>query len=1262
MYLTTTLVINQSPALIWTQNTATNITCNGGIDGSITTTATGGTGIINYNLQPTNQTNNTGLFTNLAANTYTILATDANGCTISTTLAITEPTLLSITNITFTDPTCVPGNDGSMTITASGGTLAYTYNIGGANQASNVFANLGAGNYTITVTDANGCTATSTQTIAPPNSPTITAVVTTDVDCNGGNNGSITVTATGGLGALSYTLQPVNQNNATGIFTNLAAGVYTMTVADANGCTISSTATIIEPTILSWTATATTDVNCNGGNDGTLTATATGGTGIINYNLQPTNQTNNTGLFTNLTAGTYTVTATDVNGCTLTTTLVINQSPALTWTQNTATNITCNGGNDGSITTTATGGTGIINYNLQPTNQTNNTGLFTNLAANTYTILATDANGCTISTTLTITEPTLLSITNITFTDPTCVPGNDGSMTITASGGTLAYTYNIGGANQANNVFNNLGAGNYTITVTDANGCTATSTQTIAPPNSPTITAVVTTDVDCNGGNNGSITVTATGGLGALNYNLQPVNQNNATGIFTNLAAGVYTMTVADANGCTISSTATIIEPTILSWTTTATTDVNCNGGNDGTLTATATGGTGIINYNLQPTNQTNNTGLFTNLTAGTYTVTATDANGCTLTTTLVINQSPALIWTQNTATNITCNGGIDGSITTTATGGTGIINYNLQPTNQTNNTGLFTNLAANTYTILATDANGCTISTTLTITEPTLLSITNITFTDPTCVPGNDGSMTITASGGTLAYTYNIGGANQANNVFANLGAGNYTITVTDANGCTATSTQTIAPPNSPTITAVVTTDVACNGGNNGSITVTATGGLGALNYNLQPVNQNNATGIFTNLAAGVYTMTVADANGCTISSTATIIEPTILSWTSTAITDVNCNGGNDGTLTATATGGTGMINYNLQPTNQTNNTGLFTNLTAGTYTVTATDANGCTLTTTLVINQSPALIWTQNTATNITCNGGIDGSITTTATGGTGIINYNLQPTNQTNNTGLFTNLAANTYTILATDANGCTISTTLAITEPTLLSITNITFTDPTCVPGNDGSMTITASGGTLAYTYNIGGANQASNVFANLGAGNYTITVTDANGCTATSTQTIAPPNSPTITAVVTTDVDCNGGNNGSITVTATGGLGALSYTLQPVNQNNATGIFTNLAAGVYTMTVADANGCTISSTATIIEPTILSWTATATTDVNCNGGNDGTLTATATGGTGMINYNLQPTNQTNNTGLFTNLTAGTYTVTATDANGCTSPLL
>jgi hypothetical protein len=191
---------------------------------------------------------------------------------------------------------------------------------------------------------------------------------------------------------------------------------------------------------------------------------------------------------------------------------------------------------------------------------------------------------------------------------------------------------------------------------------------------------------------------------------------------------------------------------------------------------------------------------------------------------------------------------------------------------------------------------------------------------------------MTITASGGTLAYTYNIGGANQANNVFANLGAGNYTITVTDANGCTATSTQTIAPPNSPTITAVVTTDVDCNGGNNGSITVTATGGLGALNYNLQPVNQNNATGIFTNLAAGVYTMTVADANGCTSSSTTTISnQPIALSWTLINVSNVNCNGATDGAISVLASGGTGTINYQLQPNNTNNGTGLFPNLTAG-------------------------------------------------------------------------------------------------------------------------------------------------------------------------------------------------------------------------------------------------------------------------------------------------------------------------------------------
>jgi hypothetical protein len=499
--------------------------------------------------------------------------------------------------------------------------------------------------------------------------------------------------------------------------------------------------------------------------------------------------------------------------------------------------------------------------------------------------------------------------------EPTCVPGNDGSLTVSATGGTTNYQYSLnGGIQQASNTFSNLGSGVYTIQVTDANGCTTTSTQNISAPNAPSFTTATSTDVSCNGGNDGTITVQTTGGTNPINYNLQPTNQTNLSGSFTNLAANTYTVTATDLNGCSVQTQLTIAEPTVLSWTSATGTDITCNGGSDGTITSQATGGTGTINYTLQPTNQTNTAGSYSNLSANTYTITATDQNGCTTTTQVTISEPTPLSWTSATATNVSCNGGTDGTITSQATGGTGTINYTLQPTNQTNTTGSYSNLAANTYTITATDQNGCTTTTQVTVTEPLPLQITNIASTNPTCVPGNDGSLTVSATGGTTNYQYSLnGGIQQASNTFSNLGSGVYTIQVTDANGCTTTSTQNISAPNAPSFTTATSTDVSCNGGNDGTITVQTTGGTNPINYNLQPTNQTNLSGSFTNLAANTYTVTATDLNGCSVQTQLTIAEPTVLSWTSATGTDITCNGGSDGTITSQATGGTGTINYTL-------------------------------------------------------------------------------------------------------------------------------------------------------------------------------------------------------------------------------------------------------------------------------------------------------------------------------------------------------------
>jgi hypothetical protein len=1260
---TTQVTISEPTPLSWTSATATNVSCNGGTDGTITSQATGGTGTINYTLQPTNQTNTTGSYSNLAANTYTITATDQNGCTTTTQVTVTEPSPLQITNIASTNPTCVPGNDGSLTVSATGGTTNYQYSLnGGIQQASNTFSNLGSGVYTIQVTDANGCTATSTQNISAPNAPSFTTATSTDVSCNGGNDGTITVQTTGGTNPINYNLQPTNQTNLSGSFTNLAANTYTVTATDLNGCSVQTQLTIAEPTVLSWTSATGTDITCNGGSDGTITSQATGGTGTINYTLQPTNQTNTTGSYSNLSVNTYTITATDQNGCTTTTQVTISEPTPLSWTSATATNVSCNGGTDGTITSQATGGTGTINYTLQPTNQTNTTGSYSNLAANTYTITATDQNGCTTTTQVTVTEPSPLQITNIASTNPTCVPGNDGSLTVSATGGTTNYQYSLnGGIQQASNTFSNLGSGVYTIQVTDANGCTATSTQNISAPNAPSFTTATSTDVSCNGGNDGTITVQTTGGTNPINYNLQPTNQTNLSGSFTNLAANTYTVTATDLYGCSVQTQLAIAEPTVLNWTSATGTDITCNGGSDGTITSQATGGIGTINYTIQPTNQTNTTGSYSNLSVNTYTITATDQNGCTTTTQVTISEPSALTWLSTASTSVSCNGGNDGAITGQTTGGTGTINYLLQPTNQSSTSVSYNNLTAGTYTITATDQNGCTTTTQVTVTEPSPLQITNIASTNPTCVPGNDGSLTVSATGGTTNYQYSLnGGIQQASNTFSNLGSGVYTIQVTDANGCTATSTQNISAPNAPSFTTATSTDVSCNGGNDGTITVQTTGGTNPINYNLQPTNQTNLSGSFTNLAANTYTVTATDLNGCSVQTQLTIAEPTVLSWTSATGTDITCNGGSDGTITSQATGGTGTINYTLQPTNQTNTTGSYSNLSVNTYTITATDQNGCTTTTQVTISEPTPLSWTSATATNVSCNGGTDGTITSQATGGTGTINYTLQPTNQTNTTGSYSNQAANTYTITATDQNGCTTTTQVTITEPLPLQITNIASTNPTCVPGNDGSLTVSATGGTTNYQYSLnGGIQQASNTFSNLGSGVYTIQVTDANGCTATSTQNISAPNAPSFTTATSTDVSCNGGNDGTITVQTTGGTNPINYYLQPTNQTNLSGSFTNLAANTYTVTATDLNGCSVQTQLTIAEPTVLSWTSATGTDITCNGGSDGTITSQATGGTGTINYTLQPTNQTNTTGSYSNLSANTYTITATDQNGCTT---
>jgi hypothetical protein len=1227
--------ISEPAALVASPISQTNIACNGDATGSATVMATGGTGSYTYSWSPAGGTADTA--NGLTAGTYTVTVTDANGCTATQIFTISQPAALVASPISQTNIACNGDATGSATVSVTGGTPGYTYSWAPSGGTADTANGLSAGTYTATVTDANGCTAVQSFTITQPAALVASASAQTNVSCNGGSNGSATVSVTGGTPGYTYSWSPSGGTADTA--NGLSAGTYTVTITDANSCTATQIFTISEPGALVASASTQTNVSCNGGSNGSATVSVTGGTPGYTYLWAPAGGTADTA--TGLSAGTYTVTITDANGCTATQIFTISEPAVLVASPISQTNIACNGGATGSATVSATGGAGSYSYSWSPTGGTADTA--NGLTAGTYTVTVTDANGCTATQIFTISEPTVLVASAGGQNNISCNGGSNGSATVSVTGGTPGYTYSWAPSGGTADTANELSAGTYTATVTDANGCTATQSFTITEPAALVASASAQINVSCNGGSNGSATVSATGGTGVYTYLWSPSGGTADTA--NGLSAGTYTVTVTDASSCQTTQSFTITEPAALVASASAQTNVSCNGGSNGSATVSVFGGTPGYTYSWAPAGGTADTA--TGLSSGTYTVTITDANGCTATQSVTIAEPAVLVASPISQTNIACNGGATGSATVMATGGTGTYTYSWSPSGGTADTA--NGLSAGTYTATVTDANDCTATQTFTITEPTAIITSVSSQTNVSCFSGTNGSATVNATGGTPGYTYSWSPSGGTADTASGLSAGTYTVTITDANGCNATQSVTITEPSLITTSIAAQTNVSCNGGSNGSATVSATGGTGAYTYLWSPSGGTADTA--NGLSAGTYTATVTDANGCTATQSFTITEPAALAASASAQINVSCNGGSNGSATVSVTGGTPGYTYSWAPAGGTADTA--TGLSAGTYTVTITDANGCTATQSFTIAEPAVLVASPISQTNIACNGGATGSATVTATGGTGAYTYSWSPSGGTADTA--NGLSAGTYTATVTDANGCTATQTFTITEPTAIITSVSSQTNVSCFSGTNGSATVTATGGTPGYTYSWSPSGGTADTATGLSAGTYTVIITDANGCTATQSITITEPSLVTTSIATQTNVSCNGGSNGSATITATGGSGIYTYSWSP---SGGTGDTANgLTAGTYTVTVTDENGCTATQSVTITEPLVLSASIGGQTEVSCNSGSDGSATVSVTGGTGAYTYSWAPFGGTADTA--NGLAAGTYTVTITDSNGCTT---
>ncbi|MDB5234507.1 MAG: hypothetical protein JWR44_1500 [Hymenobacter sp.] len=973
------------------------------------------------------------------------------------------------------------------------------------------------------------------------------------------------------------------------------------------------------PSTPSATITAvatTTNVSCYGGNDGAITLTVSGG--VAPYTFQWSNGATTQNL-TGLSSGSYSVVITDATGvsdnCTCPHAV---GEPAQTSVVSKVINATCASGGTGGIALGVSGGTGPYSY-LWSNGAT--TQSLTGVVPGTYSVVITDAHGCTSTFSGTVQSSTNLLATP-TAAAAGCYGSTTGSIALAVSGGQAPYSFLWSNGAITQNL-SGVAAGTYSVAVTDALGCSVNGTATVLEPAQLRASASPT-GTSCAGGASGSVTLAVTGGTAPFTY----LWSNGATTQnLSNVAGGPYSVTVTDANGCSTTGSATVAESVQL-LAAASKTDASCANSADGAITLALTGG--VAPFTFLWSNGATSQNL-SGLMAGTYSVTVTDARGCTATAQAAVGQ-PANLRASATGTDATCFGSSNGTVTLTVAGGTAPYTFLWANGATTQN---LTGVGAGTYSVTVTDAHGCSTGSSAAVGQPALLAA-SASAGGASCAGGSTGSVTLTVSGGTAPFTYLWSNGVTTQNL-SGLMAGTYSVTVTDAAGCTASAQATVGQ--ATVLTAVASkTDASCYGTSTGSASVAPSGGTAPYTY----LWSNGATSqSISGLAAGTYSVVVTDASGCTASCSATVGQPALLRGT-LAKTDVSCYDASNGTLTLTVGGGTAPFTYNWGGGVTTQNR---TGLAAGTYTVTITDANGCSAAASATIGR-PAQLQAVATAAASGCSGGATGSVSLAVTGGTAPFTYLWSNGITTQN---LSGVAAGTYSVAVTDARGCTASCSATVGQGLQVRPT-ATPTAAACCNGTSGSVALTVTGGTAPYTYLWSNGMTTQNL-SNVAAGTYSVTVTDSRGCTGTASATVTQP--AQLRGIATaTGASCCNATSGSVDLTITGGTAPFTYHW---SNGRTTQDLSGVGAGTYSVTITDARGCTTTASATVTQPTQLRASATAT-QATCTSAN-GKAMATATGGTAPYSYLWSPGSQTGATA--TGLSAGTYSVRITDARGCTA---
>ncbi|GAB4246899.1 MAG: hypothetical protein Kow0027_08270 [Saprospiraceae bacterium] len=824
---------------------------------------------------------------------------------------------------------------------------------------------------------------------------------------------------------------------------------------------------------------------------------------------------------------------------------------------------TCFNGDDGSISMAVSGGATPYAYFWS-----NNIGDVEDpqgLSPGTYYVTIMDPMGCSLTDSIEVDNAPEMEV-YFSVVAESCLGANDGAIGVDSVGlgvGPFSFVWSDSLA-QTSQYINNLPPGDYTVTVTDANGCTTAQTAAVPFGNALQLTLEATSP-GCFGEANGTATVVSvTGGLSPFQFQWDdPLTQTTQTA--SGLSAGQYSVTVTDTIGCAGSASVTIPEGVIIE-TTVVSTDASCFNSPNGAATVTATGGMEPYTYAWSDIlHQTSATAV--NLAPGTYTVTVTDSTGCSTVDTAMI-QSPPPIELALNSTPVSCAGGSDGSVSVAVVSG---INgpFIMQWNDPANSTGSVVNdLPAGSYFVIVSDTMGCAATGSVEVTEPSPIEL-SFASQPASCFNSSDGSLEVTATGGTTAspgvyqYAWDAPG-NPAVSVLDDVTPGTYSVTVTDDNGCTAVGTGTIDSPAAIVISFDIE-PISCSGASDAGLSAIVSGGQSPFSYAWSVAGANDTSAI-SNLSPGVYSLTITDANGCSAEGEISIFEPDPLIVLTTA-DDVLCSSDSDGIATANPQGGTSPYNFNWSDGQTTQSA---SGLAPGSYSVTVTDAHGCQSSATAVVNYTSDFA-ISTTGNDVNCYAGSDGSATVNATGGSAPYTF---AWSNGDSASIAANLSAGTFSVTVVDAAGCVLTDSVSIGEPPLMSCIASVVSPITTFGGNDGIATVETSGGTAPHTYTWD-SGSVTDTASNLAAGTHSVTVTDANGCTCVTHISLTNPSK--IGNFIWNDLNQNGiqdpGEPGvpGVDVHLTGNtFGSVPVDLTTTSDSSGYYAFDGLAPGFYNL--------------------------------------------------------------------------------------------